>query len=182
MGEGPRLQTERLVLRRWEEQDLNAMAAINADAEVMRWIGGGSTRTAQETRAAIAAWEQMWDELGFGLFAVEIRDTGELAGFTGLSIPEFLPEVMPAVEIGWRLGRDFWGRGIASEAAARTLSFAFGECELERVISVCQVGNTASERIMQKLGMELERETVDPTCGRPVHVYAIGAFDYEGLA
>jgi RimJ/RimL family protein N-acetyltransferase len=173
--------TERLVLRRWRGSDLNAMAAINADAEVMRWIGGGSTRTAEETRASINAWERTWDEYGFGLFAVEVRETGELAGFTGLAIPEFLPEIMPAVEIGWRLGRDHWGMGIASEAAARALSFAFAECGLDRVVSICQIGNAASERIMQKLGMELERETVDPTCLRPVRVYAIDAFDYEGI-
>ncbi len=154
------------------------MAAINADPEVMRWIGSGMTRSVEQTRPAIKLWEREWDESGFGLFAVEMRDTGELAGFVGLSIPDFLPEVMPAVEIGWRLSRAFWGRGIATEAAHRALGFGFTQCGLDRVVSICQTGNDASERIMRKLGMELERETVDPTCRRPVRVYAIDSWDY----
>lgn len=88
-----------------------------ADPEVMRWIGDGSVRTRQQTKAGIEAWERDWERWGFGLFALEMRTTGELAGFTGLAVPEFLPEVMPAVEIGWRLGRRFWGAGLATEAA-----------------------------------------------------------------
>src|SRR5262245_32848052 len=81
------------------------MSAINADPEVMRWIGGGSIRDEQQTRAGVKAWEREWDRHGFRLFALELRTTGKLIGFVGLAVPKFLPEVMPAVEIGWRLGR-----------------------------------------------------------------------------
>ncbi|GAA1797907.1 GNAT family N-acetyltransferase [Planosporangium flavigriseum] len=95
-----RLETSRLVLRRWRADDVAVMAAINADPEVMRWIGDGSVSTIERTAAGVAACERHWEEHGFGLFAVEVRDTGELAGFTGLATPEFLPEIMPAVEIG----------------------------------------------------------------------------------
>ncbi|GHD15858.1 hypothetical protein GCM10007147_03720 [Nocardiopsis kunsanensis] len=77
----------------------------------MRWIGDGSVRDEQQTHRGIEAMEREWDRQGFGLFAVEIRSTGELAGFTGLSIPDFMPEVLPAVEVGWRLGRAHWGPG-----------------------------------------------------------------------
>ncbi|MFJ9967671.1 GNAT family N-acetyltransferase, partial [Streptomyces avermitilis] len=87
------------------------MTAINADPEVMRWIRDGSVRDEQQTHSGIQAWESEWESQGFGLFAVEIRSTGELAGFTGLSVPDFLPEVLPAVEVGWRLGRSHWGQG-----------------------------------------------------------------------
>ncbi len=172
------IDTPRLVLRRWRDDDIAPMTAINADPQVMRWIGDGSTRDEQRTRAGITACEHEWDTKGFGLFAVEVRATGELAGFTGLSVPDFLPEVMPAVEIGWRLGRQFWGQGIATEAARAALRFGLVHCELERIVSIAQVGNSASERIMAKLGMHLERETVDPTCGRPVRVHEITRADY----
>ena len=115
---------------------------------------------------------------GFGLFALELRATGELIGFAGLAVSEFLPEVMPAVEIGWRLGRPFWGQGLATEAARVALRFGLIARGLERIVSIAQVGNGASEGIMSKLGMCLERETVDPTCNRPVRVHAITKAGY----
>lgn len=103
----PNLETSRLLLRRWTERDILPMSRINADPEVMQWIGDGTTRTEDQTKVFIERCEEMWETQGFGLFAVEIRETGELAGFVGLSVPTFLPEVMPSVEIGWRLGRWF---------------------------------------------------------------------------
>ncbi|WAH42385.1 GNAT family N-acetyltransferase [Alicyclobacillus fastidiosus] len=167
------LETPRLLLRRWGERDIVPMSRINADPEVMRWIGGGATRTEDETKTFIERCEEMWETQGFGLFAVEMRDAGELAGFVGVSVPTFLPEVMPAVEIGWRLDRSFWGNGIATEAAKEALRFGFENCDLSKILSICQIGNGASERIMQKLGMYLNRETIDPSCGRRVRIYAI---------
>ncbi|MFJ9724836.1 GNAT family N-acetyltransferase [Streptomyces sp. NPDC101209] len=167
------LETPRLVLRRWREDDVAPMAAINADPEVMRWIGDGSVRDARQTRLGIEAIEREWDAHGFGLFAVEIRATGEPAGFTGLSVPGFMPELLPAVEVGWRLGRAHWGRGLATEAARAAVRFGCEELRLERIVSVAQVGNGASERIMGKLGMRLVREAVDPGCGRRVRVFSL---------
>lgn len=172
------LETPRLILRRWREEDVAPMAAVNADPEVMRWIRDGSVRDEQQTRGGIQAWESEWDAQGFGLFAVEIRSTGELAGFTGLSVPGFLPEVLPAVEVGWRLGRSHWGQGLATEAAAAAVRFAFEERGLERIVSITQVGNDASERIMTKLGMQLTRETVSPVGGRRVRVFALSSDQY----
>jgi RimJ/RimL family protein N-acetyltransferase len=173
------LTTSRLVLRRWRAEDVAPMAAVNADPEVMRWIGDGSTRDEAQTRAGLEAAERQWEAEGFGLFAVELRATGELAGFTGLSVPRFLPAVLPAVEVGWRLGRPFWGRGLATEAAEAALRFGFRECGLEKILSIAQVGNGSSERIMAKLGMRPERELTDPGCGRPVRVHAITAREYR---
>ncbi|MCE7079125.1 GNAT family N-acetyltransferase [Streptomyces sp. ST2-7A] len=167
------MRTERLMLRRWREEDVAAMAAINADPEVMRWIGDGSTRDTRSTRAGIEAMEREWEAEGFGLFAVEVTESGELAGFTGPVVPHYLPEVLPAVEVGWRLGRSFQGRGLATEAARAALRFGFGGRGLERVVSVAQIGNDASERVMAKLGMRPVLETVDPGCGRPVRVHEV---------
>ncbi len=176
------ITTPRLLLRQWRDDDVAPMAVINADPEVMRWIGDGSVRTFQQTTAGIKAWEREWARHGFGLFALELRSTAELAGFTGLSVPEFLPEVMPAVEIGWRLGRRFWGAGLATEAARAALRFGLIDRGLQRILSIAQVGNYASERIMAKLGMHLERETVDPGCGRQVRVYVITGAEYVAAA
>ncbi|MFD7576699.1 GNAT family N-acetyltransferase, partial [Streptomyces sp. NPDC059810] len=111
------IRTPRLILRRWSDDDLVPLAEINADHEVMRWIGDGSVLDLERTAEDIERYEEEWDEEGFGIFAVELIASGELIGFAGLSLPEFLPEVMPDVEIGWRLGRQFWGQGYASEAA-----------------------------------------------------------------
>jgi len=147
------------------------MAVINADPEVMRWIGSGATRTLEQTRSGIVAIERQWNASGYGLFAIEVAATGELAGFTGLAVPYFLPEVMPAVEIAWRLGRPFWGQGIATEASAAALDYGLAERGLDRIIAIVQIGNDASERIMIKLGMRLERETADPATGRALRVY-----------
>ncbi|HJD82367.1 GNAT family N-acetyltransferase [Kitasatospora aureofaciens] len=172
------IETPRLVLRRWRQEDVPAMAAVNADPEVMRWIGDGRVQTPEETRRAVERIERTWDTEGFGLFAVELRETGELAGFTGLAVPLFLPEVLPAVEIGWRLGRSFWGRGIATEAATAALRFGFEACGRDRIISIARIGNTASERVMAKLGLRPERETTVPGNGTAVRVHELTRADY----
>ncbi|GAA2357467.1 N-acetyltransferase [Streptomyces violaceusniger] len=172
------LETPRLVLRRWRADDVVPMAAVNADPEVMRWIGDGSVRDVQQTRRGIEAAEREWDRQGFGLFAVEIRSTGELAGFTGLSVPEFMPELLPAVEVGWRLGRAYWGQGLATEAAAAAVRFGFEDCGLGRIVSIVQLDNGASERIMTKLGMHPVGEAVDPSCGRRVRVFELSSDQY----
>jgi RimJ/RimL family protein N-acetyltransferase len=172
------LTTSRLLLRRWREDDLPAMAAVNADPEVMRWIGDGTPVDDDATAAGTARAEQHWQTHGFGLFAVEIRATGELAGFTGLNTPYSLPEVMPSVEIGWRLGRRFWGQGIATEAARAALDFGFTDRALDRIVSIHQHGNDASGRIMRKLGMQLDRDITDSR-GRQVRIYAISQSEYR---
>jgi RimJ/RimL family protein N-acetyltransferase len=168
-----RLVTPRIVLRRWTDEDLDAFAAINADAEVMRWIGAGVPLDRDGTAERLATYRRHWEEHGFGLFALTLRETGELAGFTGLALPTFLPEVLPDFEIGWRLARRHWGHGLATEAAQAVLAHARDELGLSRLVSIHQVGNDASARVMVKLGMHLDRQTVDPAHGRPLRVYAI---------
>ncbi|MEV6787253.1 GNAT family N-acetyltransferase [Streptomyces sp. NPDC051098] len=172
------IRTPRLILRRWHDDDLVPMADINADPRVMHWIRDGSVRDLEETADDIERWEEEWDEEGFGLFAVELLASGELIGFVGLSVPEFLPEVLPAVEIGWRLGQQFWGQGYASEAAQATLEFALQDRGLDRVISIARLGNDASENVMRKLGMTPERETTHPVYGHALTVYAIDLTEF----
>ena len=174
VAESPRLETDRLVLRRWDvEADLDAYAAMCADPEVMRYIGDGSVRSRTDCAVQLEAFEKGWSGFGFGLFAVDLQQTNELIGFAGLAIPEFLPEIMPAVEIGWRLSRANWGRGYATEAARAVLAFGFDMVGLDRIVSVHAVGNDASGNVMRKIGMHLDRETTHPASGRAVRVYVI---------
>ncbi len=91
-------------------------------------------------------------------------------GFCGLSVPEYLPEILPAIEIGWRLSRSNWGKGFATEAAQACAHFAFNQLELERLLGIYQIGNEASARVMEKLGMTDYRSTIDPSCGRPIQI------------
>ncbi|SNS61775.1 Protein N-acetyltransferase, RimJ/RimL family [Actinoplanes regularis] len=172
-----RLVTPRTILREWQEDDLDAFARITAQPEVMRWIRDGRTLDRAGTAERIGAFQQHWAEHGFGLFALVLRETGELAGFTGLAVPTFLPEIMPAVEIGWRLGREHWGRGLATEAARAVVDHARADLGLKRLVSIHQVGNDASARVMIKIGMHLDRETVSPDNGRSVRVYAMDLAD-----
>ncbi|WP_328513390.1 GNAT family N-acetyltransferase [Streptomyces mirabilis] len=173
------IHTPRLLLRRWSDDDLVPMADINADPRVMHWIDDGSVRDLDHTAETIEQWEEEWDEEGFGLFAVELLASGELAGFVGLSVPEFLPEVLPAVAISWRLGSPFWGQGYASEAAHATLEFALQDRGLDRVISITRPGDDASENVIRKLGMTLERETTHPVYGYPLFVHVIDLTEFQ---
>ncbi|MET9762717.1 GNAT family N-acetyltransferase [Streptomyces sp. NPDC006372] len=174
----PELLTARLRLRPWRDDDLDPLAEMYADPEVMRYIGDGSVRAREETAASLSRMRVEWEERGHGMFAVELRRTGELTGWTGTTVPDFLPEVLPGVEIGWRLAHRFWGRGLATEAARAALGHAFDIVGLERVLSICNVDNAASEGVMRKLGMRLDRETEVPSHGTRVRVYAVTREEY----
>ncbi|MFD7610764.1 GNAT family N-acetyltransferase [Streptomyces sp. NPDC059828] len=173
------IRTPRLLLRRWHDDDLAPMADINADPRVMHWIDDGSARDLDYTAEAIERAEEEWDEEGFGLFAVELLASGELVGFTGLSVPEFLPEVLPAVAISWRLGSQFWGQGYASEAAQATMEFALQDRGLDRLISINRVGNEASENVIRKLDMVPEYVKPHPVYGYPLRVYSIDLTQFQ---
>ncbi|MFI6922249.1 GNAT family N-acetyltransferase [Nonomuraea spiralis] len=175
------LTTARLLLRRPDENDLDAFAAMNADPEVMRYIGDGSVLPPERAAAGIARARQEWDERGHGLLSVVVRETGRTAGWVALAVPAFLPEVLPAVEIGWRFGRPHWGHGYATEAARRLLRFGFTECGLDRVVSIRHVDNDRSRRVMDKLGLRFAFETVVPAHGRPVAVHEITEAEHRAL-
>jgi RimJ/RimL family protein N-acetyltransferase len=99
-----------------------------------------------------------------------------------LTEPVFLPEVLPAVEIGWRLGRPHWGRGYATEAAQAALQFGVSTCRLERIISIRHIANDASKRVMDKLGMRFDHQTVVPATRQLVAVHAIARAEYNADA
>ncbi|HEY7256190.1 MAG TPA: GNAT family N-acetyltransferase [Solirubrobacterales bacterium] len=151
MAAEPGLETARLRLRRWRQADREPFAGINADPRVMEHFLAPLTRA--QSDALVAEIEEGFEERGFGLWALELRETGELIGFTGLSVPEFEAHFTPAVEVGWRLAAPAWGRGYATEAARAALGFGFGPAGLEEVVSFTSAGNERSRAVMERLGM-----------------------------
>lgn len=172
--EGVRRETDRLVLRRWRVGDAAAFAAINADPAVMRHIGHGYVLGRALSDELIARFEREWDQRGFGLWAVAPREDPErLLGFCGLTVPMFLPSVLPTVEVGWRLSREAWGRGYATEAARSALAFAFEERDMAEVITIIDPRNERSLRVAEKLGMQERPGRVHPSTRRRLRVLAI---------
>jgi len=146
-----RLPTDRLLLRRWRPSDRAPFAALNADPEVMRWFPVTLSRDASDALADRI--ETAFERDGWGLWALEERASGRFLGFTGLARPGFEAHFTPAVEIGWRLARDAWGRGYATEAARAAAAFAFGEAGLDALVSFTAQGNERSRAVMRRLGM-----------------------------
>ena len=167
--------TPRLILRPPEEQDAGPLMAMDADPEVMRYIGNRTIIAPDRERArqAVTRWRNQWDEQGFGMCSVIVAATGAYAGWVTLAVPAFLPEILPAVEIGWRLRREHWGQGYATEAAAELPRFGLTAAGLDRVVSIRDIGNARSGRVMDKLGLRSEFTTTVPATGQPVAVHAI---------
>lgn len=145
------LRTSRLLLRRWREADRESFAAMNADLRVAEYLPEPLDRAASD--ALLDRIEAGFDAYGFGLWAVEVGGTGELAGFTGLSVPLFEAPWQPSVEVGWRLGPAFWGRGYATEAARAAIADGFSRCGLREIVSFTAATNMRSVRVMERLGM-----------------------------
>jgi RimJ/RimL family protein N-acetyltransferase len=144
------LRTSRLVLRGWRDADRDAMAALNADPEVMRHFP--STLDRQQSDAFVDRHLALLEERGWGLWAVEVPGVAHCIGFVGLSEATFAADFTPALEVGWRLAREHWGRGYAPEGAAAALDFAFDALHNDEIVSFTAVGNDKSRRVMEKLG------------------------------
>lgn len=173
------IRTPRLLLRRWFDDDLVALSEIHADPAVMRNVGDGKPRSLEQTAQDIEAWEEEWDEEGFGTFAVELLGSGELAGAVGLTVAAAPDAIAGQVAIGWRLGRVFWGQGYASEAAHATLEFALQDRGLDRVVAVCRADDSASANVLGKLGMRTEGTAQDPLVGHELLLYGIDLTQYQ---
>jgi RimJ/RimL family protein N-acetyltransferase len=147
----PEVRTERLLMRRWRESDRAPFAALNADPEVMRHFPAPLDRATSDR--AVDRFEQRFEEQGFGLWALEVVETGEFIGFTGLNP---MPEGVPGAgeqEVGWRLARHAWGKGYATEAARAALGLGLVDLGLPVIWSMTAVLNKSSEAVMRRLGM-----------------------------
>jgi RimJ/RimL family protein N-acetyltransferase len=145
------LATDRLLLRQWRDSDREPFAALNADPAVMEHFPGLQTR--EQSDALIDRNIPEIDKRGWGLWALEVKDTGEFIGFTGLSVPSFEEHFTPAVEVGWRLVKGAWGNGYATEAARASLAHGFGPGGLDEIVSFTATTNLPSQRVMQRIGM-----------------------------
>jgi len=145
------LTTARLLLRRWRPSDRQPFQALNADPRVMEYFP--CLMTPDESNEAIMRIEHHFDRHGFGLFAAELIQEKALIGFIGLSVPSFDAPFMPAVEIGWRLSADHWGRGLATEGARAVVSHAFENLGFTSLVSFTVPENLRSRNVMEKIGM-----------------------------
>lgn len=145
------LTTDRLRLRQWREADLEPFARLNADQETMRFFPSRLTREQSDNLARVI-WDYI-DDRGWGLWAAEVVDGPSFIGFVGLNEPTFHAHFMPAVEVGWRLSREHWGHGYATEGARAAVDFGFGELELDEIVAMIAPGNTRSRRVAERLAM-----------------------------
>lgn len=145
------ITTPRLLLRPWQKSDLAAMAEINADDRVMEFFP--STQTEEQTKEFIGRQHLQQKERGHCYFAAELRTTGRLIGFIGISYQNYDAHFTPCVDIGWRLHPDVWGQGLATEGAQACLTFAFEDLNLTEIVAVAVQQNMPSTRVMEKIGM-----------------------------
>ena len=147
----PELRTERLLLRDWRDEDQAPFAEMNADPVVMEHFVATYDRARSD--AAVDRIRERWADDGYGLWALERLDSGELIGYTGLSPAVFAAPFTPAVEVGWRLAAAHWGHGFATEAARASLRFGFETVGLAEIVSFTAVANVRSARVMERIGM-----------------------------
>jgi RimJ/RimL family protein N-acetyltransferase len=157
VSEVPRLDTERLILRDWQPSDRASFAAMNADPLVMEYFPTLLTTEQSDdfVDRTIAHWSR-----GYGHWAVQERSSGAFIGYVGLYSPRWEAHFTPAVEIGWRLAREAWGKGYATEAAARVLEWAKENVDLPNgeIVSFTTVDNVRSRRVMEKLGLHRDEK------------------------
>ena len=167
--------TDRLALRRWRVADREPFAAINADPEVMRFIGTGAVLGRGLSDELLTRLERDWEERGFGLWALSARDDPDerLLGFCGLTVPMFLPSVLPAVEVGWRLARGAWGQGYATEAARAALAFGLEAHAMGEILAIVDPGNERSLRVCARLGMTPRPDRTHPATRKRVRVLGV---------
>ena len=151
----PTIETPRLILRGWRDDDVDEWARMSADPRVMEFYPDVYDRARSESSAA--RMRAGLERDGYGLWAVERKDNGRFAGIIGINdIPYDVPFV-PAREIGWRLAFDAWGHGYATEGAAAALDFAFSRVGWDEVVAMTSLLNLRSQRVMERLGMLRDR-------------------------
>lgn len=158
------IETERLILRDWQDSDQAPFARMNGDPLVMEFLPRHMDEKA--SNKLVKRFQDHFKKYGYGLFAVEIKESGEFAGFVGLHNVEFEAPFTPAVEIAWRLDYEYWGKGYGSEAAKAVLNYAFKTLKLKEVVAFTVHDNTRTIHVMEKIGMKR-----DPK----------GDFDYPAL-
>jgi RimJ/RimL family protein N-acetyltransferase len=168
------IETQRLILRNWREEDRAPYAALNADPEVMAHFPRVQTR--EESDGFIDRRSAEITKQGYGFFALEIKDTHEFVGFTGLTTAHIDVPFAPALEVGWRLARAHWGKGYATEAALACLDYARDILKAKEIVAFTSKDNTPSMAVMHRLGMtrdlhsDFMHPNIDPNNPAAPHV------------
>ncbi|HDZ73489.1 MAG TPA: N-acetyltransferase [Aurantimonas coralicida] len=164
--------TARTVLRLWEERDRSTFHRLNSDEEIMRFFPFRRDRT--QSDAMMAALNQRYEEDGLTFFALEDRASGHAIGFLGLANVEKPMPMAPAIEIGWRLLPEFWGRGLVTEAASACLDLAFASpIDAAEIVSFCVDDNEKSEAVMLRLGFSRDADFDHPTVEAAAHPHLV---------
>jgi RimJ/RimL family protein N-acetyltransferase len=145
----PTITTSRLILRALAEEDIGPLHCILGDRDVLRYFPNTNPPTRDRVQKLISGQLKHWEERGYGWWAIELRSQNELIGWSGL---QFLPET-EEVEVAYLLGKAFWGKGLATEAARAGLQYGFEDIELESIVAIVHPENIASQRVIEKLGM-----------------------------
>jgi RimJ/RimL family protein N-acetyltransferase len=143
------IETDCLILRRWQLGDIEPCCQLNTDPRVMEFFPAILSRA--ETEAMISTIEERIDRDGFGFWAAELKEPKSFVGFIGLNVPGYLLPFSPCVEVGWRLAFDRWGKGYAQEEARA--AFGFEKMRLNEIVSFTTVNNLRSRRVMEEIGM-----------------------------
>ena len=155
-----KIETERLILRPWVQEDREPFRQMSADSEVMKYFP--STLSSDEADSLISRQSALIESKGFGVCAVECKETNEFAGCVGLHQIDSDFHFAPATEIAWRLRPQFWGKGYASEAARACLEYGFRELGLDEVIAYTTWNNLPSQNLMKRLGMKYSESFMHP--------------------
>lgn len=162
----PEVETERLRLRSFRQEDLADLYLVFGDTEVMRYISGGEARSLEETKTGLARTIEGWQSRGFGFWAVTPKGSDKVIGYCGFMFLEGTPEI----ELAYGLAKSHWGSGFATEAARACLRYGFAEMKLERIVAVVNPENTASQRVLENVGMRYTKD---------VHHYNADLMYYE---
>ncbi|WP_417349840.1 GNAT family N-acetyltransferase [Ferrimonas sp.] len=168
----PVIKTQRLTLRGWNNSDAEALSALNADPRFVQYLGNGQPLSREDSWRVLAVFAGHWALKGFGLWAVELAETGELIGRVGL----WEPEGWPGVELGWGISPKHWGKGYATEAANASLQWAFDHLKLASVISIIHPDNHASKQVAGRIGETYSH--TQPIRQIDCEIYTITKADY----
>ena len=168
-----KLETDRLILRQWQDSDLAAFAKMSSDPEVMRYFP--NTLSLEQSDALAEKIRGKIQNSGYGFWAVEIEETADFAGFCGLNIPDPQLPFGPSVEIGWRLAKHFWKWGYATEAATAAINYGFKELSLSEIVSFTVPSNVPSQNVMKRLGFQFDTTFEHPALphGHPLREHVL---------